>query len=274
MKIFTPDQPFVFGKRHFQQGGYFGPINSSYLDLVIVYKGDVTATVDGVKRSLIPGHVSLIFNKRSASYTFHGHTHHAWCETGKLMVPQNTLEKIISLPLSLPLWDRIDNLMNLGVELGESKDENHNVLVSSLGTAVFNDYFYQANFLEEKEPLPDNIMLAKRFIEENYHEHCDLDAIASNVDLTQTYLVSSFKKHLGITPSRYLWMYRAEKAIDRLTQTDLSINEIAISCGFQNQFHFSRYIKKHFGYPPTQLRKRKWQRLPSVIKENPIEIKY
>lgn len=274
MKIFTPDQPFVFGKRHFQQGGYFGPINSSYLDLVIVYKGDVTATVDGVKRSLIPGHVSLIFNKQSASYTFHGHTHHAWCETGKLMVPQNTLEKIISLPLSLPLWDRIDNLMNLGVELGESKDENHNVLVSSLGTAVFNDYFYQANFLEEKEPLPDNIMLAKRFIEENYHEHCDLDAIASNVDLTQTYLVSSFKKHLGITPSRYLWMYRAEKAIDRLTQTDLSIDEIAISCGFQNQFHFSRYIKKHFGYPPTQLRKRKWQRLPSVIKENPMEIKY
>ena len=274
MSIFAPEQPYWFGEVNYQNGGHFGPLLHSYLDLLILYEGAVDITVDGETRHLIAGNVCLVFNETAVDYELFGHTHYIWCETGELVMNKDVRERIKSLPHTLPIWPRIDTLQKLGASLGKGEGENFDNLRNSLGTAVFFEYFHQANLLETERPLAPGIQLAKRFIEQHYTEDNVIGRVTNVSGLTHKYLIASFQKHLNITPTRYLWQLRTEHGMNLIIQTDLSIGEIAGKCGFQNQFHFSRFIKQHYGHSPTRLRKRSQERLPSIAKGTPVDIAY
>ena len=274
MSIFAPDQPFMFGEVDFKNGGHFGPLTQSYLDLVVLYKGEVDITVDGVTRHVEAGNVYLVFNEESVDYELLGSTHYIWCETGELVVKQDGRERIKALPATLPIWESIDALQKLGVSLGKGSGENYDNLRNSIGAAVFYEYFHQANLIEAEKPLAPGVQRAKRYIEQHYTEDNVIEQVTHISGLTHKYLIASFQKHLDTTPTRYLWQLRTERGMNLIIQTDLSIGEIANQCGFQNQFHFSRYIKQQYGYSPTLLRKRRQERLPSVAKGSPIDIAY
>ena len=274
MSIFAPEQPFLFGEVNFQNGGHFGPLSQSYLDLVIIYKGEVDIDVDGRTRHVSAGNVCLVYNETSVDYELIENTHYIWCETGELVVNKDGKDRLKALPTILPIWDRIDALQKMGVGLGKGSGENFDNLRNSLGIAVFYEYFHQANLLEAEKPLAPGVQRAKRYIEQHYTDDNVIENVTHVSGLTHKYLISSFQKHLKTTPTRYLWQLRTGHGMNLIIQTDLSIGDIAIQSGFQNQFHFSRYIKQHYGYSPTRLRKRSQERLPSTAKGRPIDIAY
>ncbi|MCC8144633.1 MAG: AraC family transcriptional regulator [Tannerellaceae bacterium] len=45
-----------------------------------------------------------------------------------------------------------------------------------------------------------------------------------------------------------------EKAKEMLQKTQLPVNEICYSIGFENVSHFSRIFKDQYGFAPTQVR--------------------
>ena len=47
---------------------------------------------------------------------------------------------------------------------------------------------------------------------------------------------------------------KLNKAGRMLLTSELSVKEIASMVGFEDQFHFSRNFKKHFGYSPSEYR--------------------
>ncbi|MDP6189768.1 MAG: GlxA family transcriptional regulator [Gammaproteobacteria bacterium] len=78
--------------------------------------------------------------------------------------------------------------------------------------------------------------------------------IADRVNLSQRQIERIFKDHLGQGPSQYYLNLRLEKARLLLEQSDMSVLNIAMACGFQSTSHFSRCYKRVF------------QRLPSADK--------
>ena len=97
------------------------------------------------------------------------------------------------------------------------------------------------------------IIKIKRYIDDNYNDpDLNIATIASHFYFTQSYLTRLFKKYTKITPIQYLIKVRMEKASELLRQDNFSIQQIAESVGYKNQFYFSKEFKKYFGIMPSK----------------------
>ncbi|GHV76054.1 hypothetical protein AGMMS49942_08750 [Spirochaetia bacterium] len=95
---------------------------------------------------------------------------------------------------------------------------------------------------------------AERFIWENYTRKISLREIAGAGGLSAPYFSTIFKEEMGENLSAYLNRLRVEKAGYMLTETNLTLSEIASSCGFEDQSWFSKIFKNYTGISPGKYR--------------------
>jgi AraC family transcriptional regulator len=57
-----------------------------------------------------------------------------------------------------------------------------------------------------------------------------------------------------LTPGGLIRQQRLIAAKELLRRTDLSLQEIALKCGFSTAFSFSRSFRKQYGIPPSVYR--------------------
>ena len=82
------------------------------------------------------------------------------------------------------------------------------------------------------------------YIEAHYKEAISLKVLADIAHFSPTYLSRMFHQETGCTLCSYINKKRIENAKRLLLQTEQSIQEIAIDCGFINISHFNRVFKK------------------------------
>lgn len=108
-------------------------------------------------------------------------------------------------------------------------------------------------------PQQDNgnlyVKRAVEFIQNNYSFPIRVTDIADYVCINRSYLYTLFKKHLRMSPQEYLTNYRITRAAELLKLTDLSIESIALSCGYTDSLVFSKVFKIHKGITPSKFRK-------------------
>ena len=63
--------------------------------------------------------------------------------------------------------------------------------------------------------------------------------------------------YTGTTIHQYLLQYRLEIAKKILLNTDCTISDIALKCGFKNVYYFSNTFKEKTGITPSLFRKTK-----------------
>ncbi len=95
---------------------------------------------------------------------------------------------------------------------------------------------------------------ALRFLELNYVHSIDITTLASHFGYTRTYFTTLFKKITGKNPIAYLTEIRLSKACSLLKNSNLSIQEISTSVGYQDPFYFSKQFKKYFKQSPKKYR--------------------
>lgn len=91
-------------------------------------------------------------------------------------------------------------------------------------------------------------------ISENVHKKISLAEIGESTGLSYVQFIRRFKQHTGLTPSEYVAVLRLQKAKLLLLQTALPIKEIAYTCGFENEYYFSNFFKKHTNSSPSAFR--------------------
>ncbi|MCC4800315.1 GlxA family transcriptional regulator [Enterovibrio norvegicus] len=91
-------------------------------------------------------------------------------------------------------------------------------------------------------------------MEANLEEPFCIDELAGLVELSRRQLERLFQRHLQCSPSRYYLHLRLSRARQLLTQTNLSVIEISIACGFVSTPHFSKCYRDYFGIPPREER--------------------
>ena len=72
--------------------------------------------------------------------------------------------------------------------------------------------------------------------------------------LHPAYFSSIFKQCSGSSFKEYLNMVRVEESKRLLSNTEYSIIDIAVACGFDDQSYFSKVFKKYTGMSPKQYR--------------------
>lgn len=93
------------------------------------------------------------------------------------------------------------------------------------------------------------------FIHQNYEQKITLDDIASAGIVCRSRCCELFSKYIGQTPNAYLIRYRIQKSCEMLKETNRSILEIAIACGFGSPSYFSYTFRKETGVVPQVYRK-------------------
>ena len=83
----------------------------------------------------------------------------------------------------------------------------------------------------------------------------DIETVCSVAFISISSLQRAFAKYFGMPPKQYLIQLRMNKALELLTENELSVKKISFACGFTDEKYFSRAFKKKYGYPPSQFRK-------------------
>jgi len=81
-----------------------------------------------------------------------------------------------------------------------------------------------------------------------------LDQLAAEACLSKYHFLRLFRQAYGLSPYQYIQELRIEKARDLLTDTVISVADIADILGFDNSQSFSRLFFQKMGLYPTQYR--------------------
>ncbi|NEV01045.1 helix-turn-helix domain-containing protein [Bradyrhizobium uaiense] len=103
--------------------------------------------------------------------------------------------------------------------------------------------------------LPPRVLRRVReHIDANIEQRISVEALARLADLSVWYFVRAFKQSVGVTPHDYLIRRRVERTMKLLSDTDLSLSEIALAAGFADQSHCARRFRQHVGMSPRDYR--------------------
>ena len=113
-------------------------------------------------------------------------------------------------------------------------------------------------------PSPDAPRKQEEYIEKfieicNYiSAHCsdelNLEAVASMSGFSKFYFSRLFKQFTNVSFYKYVNQKRIEKAAEMLTEPNISITNVALSCGFESLSSFIRMFKIVKGCTPTEFR--------------------
>lgn len=93
------------------------------------------------------------------------------------------------------------------------------------------------------------------YVRENYKTPLILEEVSAHFKLNKCYFCSVLKKELGKTFSQLVNEIRIEKSKELLLENKLSIFDIAIAVGFNNQNYFNMAFKKLTGLTPLTYRR-------------------
>jgi transcriptional regulator GlxA family with amidase domain len=91
-------------------------------------------------------------------------------------------------------------------------------------------------------------------MEQNLEEPLSRADLASTAGLSTRQLERLFRKYLGRSPARYYLELRLNKARLLLLQTNMSVIDVALACGFVSASHFSKCYRDFFGRTPRRER--------------------
>ncbi len=100
--------------------------------------------------------------------------------------------------------------------------------------------------------MPETLRRAIAVMERTLEAPLPLAAIAKRASISQRQLERLFKAHTGVTAVQYYLEVRLDRARSILMQTDLSILEVAVACGFSSREYFARTYRQRFGLAPSQ----------------------
>ena len=94
----------------------------------------------------------------------------------------------------------------------------------------------------------------REMLDANYLSSPSLTELATLAGVHQVHLSREFRKHYNCTIGEFIRKRRVEHACNLLSKSDSPLSEIALTCGFSDQSHFSAMFKTHIGLTPAKFR--------------------
>ena len=98
------------------------------------------------------------------------------------------------------------------------------------------------------------LSLVITMMEANLEEPISPGVLAKDVGMSARQLERLFRRYLSRSPKRYYMELRLQKARSLLIQTDMSVINVALACGFASPSHFSKCYRAHYDTTPYRER--------------------
>ena len=101
---------------------------------------------------------------------------------------------------------------------------------------------------------PSKLKKALSYIDSHLNQSLSLERLADEVGISAHYFARLFKLSTGKSVHQYVIHQRVERAKQLLKQSEQTIAEIAIDCGFANSSHLALHFKQIVGVLPKKFR--------------------
>jgi len=81
-----------------------------------------------------------------------------------------------------------------------------------------------------------------------------LPELARRLGVSYTWFRRTFAHHTGLSPHQYRIQIKLGRARTLLSETALTVKEVAFRCGFESEHYFSRLFKRKTGVAPREWR--------------------
>lgn len=98
----------------------------------------------------------------------------------------------------------------------------------------------------------ERLARAVEILESELDEPLRTQDVADRVGLSPRQLERLFGRHLNCSPKKYRMEMRLGRARELLRQTDMTVINVALACGFTSPSHFSKCYRARFGETPYQ----------------------
>lgn len=135
------------------------------------------------------------------------------------------------------------------------RPEGYQTMITSLLSQLVTrlSRLYQQNSRRPGRELP-SLAIAVAYIENHFAEELSVDELASLAGMSVRHFRRLFQDVYNTSPVRYINSLRIQAAKRLLLNSDLSITDIAMHCGFVNGNYFSTRFKKATGQSPYMYR--------------------
>lgn len=96
---------------------------------------------------------------------------------------------------------------------------------------------------------------ALQLMETHLESPLSIGEIADRLGTSDRHLDRLFVRHLEMPPSTFYRELRLKRASGLLKQSQLSVSEIAVGCGFHSASHLARHFRRRFGEAPLRHRR-------------------
>ena len=97
-----------------------------------------------------------------------------------------------------------------------------------------------------------HVKYALQRIEADWKDHLSIESIASELNISSSYLSRVFKSECGKTFLDFLNGYRVQKAVELLSTKEYRVYEVADMTGFSDYKQFHRVFKEYTSVSPTE----------------------
>ena len=230
-------------------------------EMVLLLDGEMSMQIDKEEYVLHAGDLILVKPNRVHSYkTAEGNR-----STCLLCVFSGDLISAIHEPLTKYRLNRIvlHDIPALYRDLFSSIPENSDIATVKGFLYLFCALFYRElndeaeDVFGEASDLLQN-MLA--YIENHVDKACTLHELSKELKYNESYLSRIFVNNVGISFSEYARSIKINNACYLLRNTNSSVYDISLKCGYATQSSFNRSFKQHIGMSPNEYRAKNSER--------------
>ena len=232
--------------------------------LIIITEGTLFITSNGVLHTVHAGqyiflrageeHFGTAPSKGRLSYLWV----HFSSETSFEALDICPLEQVCCFPEHFTLTDfgRTVQMFNLLMDISLDESRSTKPMTdSALGLLLMEITRETSESGENIGDTPSLVVSARAWIKNHYYRPFEISELAESIGYNADYLSNIFKKHTGISVTRYTNQLRVKAAKTLLVNYGATVRETAYSCGFSDDKYFIRVFKQYEGITPSEYRK-------------------
>ncbi|MCQ2509162.1 MAG: AraC family transcriptional regulator [Lachnospiraceae bacterium] len=269
----------IFFAREILSGNHLNKIPPHWnreLELILVQTGSIKIIGNGIQHQMNEGDIAIIdagcfhyFENTSGSDTFY---YIGLLNEAVFSANRNLTDRFVNpifhcftpglthLPVTSPFNSRLRTIFQELYRIINEKEEAYELLVTAkcyeILTILCNIQKYA--FLKQDNVDTKTSVALKSMLDHilaHVSGKISIEDLCEAGNISRNTCFQFFHDFMGDTPSNFILRYRLNHAMTLLTDSSLSISEIADHCGFSQQSHFTQHFSKTFGITPLQFRK-------------------
>lgn len=188
---------------------------------------------------------------------FDGPIPRQWDEHG-FFPPQNPVIKVHREDLLLNAFTTIIDTVRT------AQPALQQVIAGATGHILSLLYSSRHTHLDREQEVSAAIREALHLMSTQPEAALDMRVLSRRLRVSYTWFRRSFLQHTGLSPYQYLLQLRVSKARELLSETRMTIQQVAMRSGFESEQYFCRLFKNKTGLTPGKWRQQSREPATSV----------